>query len=328
MSKECSFEGCSNVPGERFTASGYCGKHQNEAKKAGHVQKENVRKAVESATFSRTVVQSVEVLPADPEGQYVIVEWNTPDPTDRPMKYVVSAEDYEDALTSPEFDDPLDAVAALAQRPRLYSLLDDGPDVFNDVPWESEDVMEGHPLLGDPVNQLKDGTFDPDKVVIFDGWDHAFLRPGDPKPLNRVMRTDHALNDDSFDLDKAEDVLENHPWVKNVYQEPGQRWGMDYNPGRLVVDFKVPDEVWDAMVEWDNRPGARKHMRGVERPGRTHMMPDVSMHLIWAVIATEEQDKNSQVWSDKVGKDPLGLSVALRSEPPYRYGEEEDSGYW
>lgn len=251
-------------------------------------------------TITRSSVDRIDIHPT-PSQDWRICEF-TP----------AASNSHADAWISPAaIVDQITDIDGLLGLTRYRYLAADAPDVFDDQPIETvrHDTNGDQPFVHADVLRLtidEDDTIDPARIVAFDGWDHALLRPGSDVPAARVVTVNsHLLTTGGvgeFDINAAREILDAHPWV--VRTEETRNW----DGSALRFDVRVPDGEWAALCQAKaNRRRQSRHPRG-----RTTMMPNLEELLTWAVpvAATGESNSPEPWWCEATGPDPLGLAPA------------------
>jgi hypothetical protein len=107
-----------------------------------------------------------------------------------------------------------------------------------------------------------------------------------------------------WDLPALADLLEAHPWVKQVFFDAGRPSGWDHIPASLSVLLVLPQDVYEALQDIQ---------------GGTGRVSD-------ALFFLPRYPDSKTARASSLGTDPLGIASALRTDEYEHPGEEWDYG--
>lgn len=198
------------------------------------------------------------------------------------------------------------AVTKLRGLAGLAILSDEGLSIFDQRSYEgflpytelSLDDGEARELFDDDLAR---------RAYFFDGYDGSWTALGSDRPANRVFLIDFITGASAryFELDGLRPLLEAHPWVVSVARDEGRPGSYDHVPAGLVVEVKLPDDIYEALDQDEARCRDRSPRVGRARVG----LP--------AVTATDIADAlfHAPLYDDgpaPLGTDPLGIVSTIR----------------
>lgn len=204
---------------------------------------------------------------------------------------------------------PDTVVTSLADAATRYVLVlrgADVPDIFTDVPWEIATDMRWREDGGLPslfIDPAEAGTaVDPADLYTIDYSDHTFRSFVTGEPVTRALTVWHGVSAEDFDLPTAAGILAAHPWVTRVHYDAGLWTSSGHTPPSLVPIVVLPQE------EYSRIHAAHGHV-----PGDT----------LTAVLAYAAKYPDDAGGRYTLGRDPLGLAAALRSDK-YPWPDDDD----
>jgi hypothetical protein len=219
--------------------------------------------------------------------------------------------------TAASKDDPVEYLTRDRKIRRYTMLPKSWAKILVDTPIEI--AMNEHGfydgLKQDIREELTTDGFDPDRVVAIEWSDHSFWKLGQEMPLTRPYWIDAivGVTEEHFDLDKAREILEAHPWVLGV-KDDNRRYGHHGNPQGLHFVLLLPQEEHDKMAIYSNRrstasASASSVVRSIP-PSKSTSPFDLKLALIHSAKKGDLGEGHYPL-----GKDPLGLAPAVLAEP-------------
>jgi hypothetical protein len=218
-------------------------------------------------------------------------------------------------------EDPIDFFVKSAILRRYILLPKEISNILTTTPLEAAMNEPGfyEHLNANPQEVIeREGGLNSNNLVSIDWYDHGFYRAGQRAPITRPYRieTHIGINEEHFNLERAKDILEAHPWVLATHPYP-RRYGNYGNPEGLQFDILLPQKEHDAMALYSNRGSKSKNPRP---KGVSNF--DLTIALTKAPLKEDLGDGHYPL-----GRDPLGLKPAVLETPALNTWSPDEDRY-